>query len=143
MSFVKILVHAVWTTKSREPYLSKEICPRIVEHIYNNAKIKNIYIDRLNGYSDHMHCLLELGPDMSISKALGLLKGESSFWINKEHLTKTKFEWADEYFATSVSESIIPSVREYIENQDIHHQKKTFEQEYKNFLDVFLHQKDG
>ncbi|HLO91865.1 MAG TPA: IS200/IS605 family transposase [Lentimicrobium sp.] len=143
MSFVKIMVHAVWATKSREPYMNKEIRQHIIDHIYQNGKLKGIYIDRLNGYTDHMHCLLELNPDMSISKALGLLKGESAFWINKERLTRTKFEWADEYFATSVSESIIPSVRDYIEKQESHHQKKTFEQEYNEFIHTFFRQQDG
>jgi len=70
-----------------------------------------------------------------------LIKGESSFWINKHDLIKQKFEWQDEYFAVSVSESGIDKVREYIKNQEAHHHKKTFEQEYNNFISEYNFQK--
>ena len=63
-----------------------------------------------------------------------LLKGESSFWINKNHLCKTKFEWQDEYFAVSVSESTLESVRKYIANQEEHHRTKSFDGEFEDFL---------
>ena len=71
---------------------------------------------------------------MSISKVMQLIKGESAYWINKEKLTKSKFEWADEYYAGSVSESVLPIVRAYIDRQEEHHKKKTFEQEYDEFI---------
>ncbi len=63
-----------------------------------------------------------------------LLKGESSFWINKNHLCKTRFEWQDEYFAVSVSESTLESVRKYIANQEVHHRTKSFDAEFEDFL---------
>jgi REP element-mobilizing transposase RayT len=63
-----------------------------------------------------------------------LVKGESSFWINKHQLTEEKFEWQDEYYGVSVSESILPKVRKYIENQEQHHRKKSFEEEYEDFI---------
>lgn len=63
-----------------------------------------------------------------------LIKGESSFWINKNELTNEKFEWQDEYFAVSVSESMLDKVREYIKKQEEHHSKKTFQQEYEEFI---------
>lgn len=66
-----------------------------------------------------------------------LIKGESSFWINKNELTKSKFEWQDEYFAVSVSESIIDKVRNYIKNQESHHSKKTFQEEYDEFISKY------
>ena len=66
-----------------------------------------------------------------------LIKGESSFWINKHQLTKQKFEWQDEYFAVSVSESVVDKVRNYIKNQEIHHAKKTFQEEYDEFIDKY------
>ena len=71
-----------------------------------------------------------------------LIKGESSFWINKNELTKNKFQWQDEYFAVSVSESIIDKVRDYIKNQETHHAKKTFEEEYDEFILKFGFKKD-
>jgi putative transposase len=66
-----------------------------------------------------------------------LLKGESSFWINKHKLCKQKFEWQDDYFAVSVSESILDRVREYIKNQETHHKKKSFKQEYNEFIEKY------
>ena len=70
-----------------------------------------------------------------------LLKGESSFWINKNNLCKEHFEWQDEYFAVSVSESMIENVRNYIRNQEKHHQKKSFIEEYNEFIEKYNFQK--
>lgn len=66
-----------------------------------------------------------------------LIKGESSFWINKNKFTEPKFEWADEYFAVSVSESIVDKVRKYIDGQEEHHKKLTFAQEYYEFIKTY------
>jgi len=134
MSFVKIWIHAVWGTKNREPVLTKEIRKELFQHIKENAKTKEIYIDFTNGHVDHVHCLFALNADMTVSKAIQLIKGESAFWANKNKLAKSKLEWADEYFAVSVSESIIDKVRDYIKNQEEHHKKKTFQQEYDEFI---------
>lgn len=137
MAYVKIMVHAVWGTKRREPILTRDLRPIVIEHIRQNAKVKGIYIDRLNGYTDHLHCLLGLNADMSIAKAMQLIKGESAYWINKQKLTKYKFEWADEYYASSVSDSVLDRVRAYIDGQEEHHQKKTFQQEYDDFIERY------
>ncbi|MCV9934209.1 IS200/IS605 family transposase [Flavobacterium sp. LS1R47] len=135
MPFIKVYIHLVWSTKNRIAYLdSVELRRKVWQHIRDNAKEKGIYIDFINGYSDHCHCLISLGVDQNIQKVIQLLKGESSFWINKNKLTKEKFEWQDEYFAVSVSESIIDKVRDYIKNQEIHHAKKTFQEEYEEFI---------
>jgi REP element-mobilizing transposase RayT len=88
----------------------------------------------MNCVSDHIHILLSLGREQSISKVVMLIKGESSNWVNKNNLIKGKFEWQDEYIAVSASESIIGKVRRYIYNQEEHHRKKSFEEEYKLFI---------
>jgi REP element-mobilizing transposase RayT len=80
---------------------------------------------------------VSLGLDQTIQKIMQLIKGESSFWINKNQLTKQKFEWQDKYFAVSVSESMLEKVRKYIQNQEDHHRKKTFQEEYVEFLDKY------
>lgn len=135
MSFVKVYIHFVWSTKNRYPYLdSKELRTKVWMHIRENAKEKGVFIDFVNGYSDHCHCLVSLGPNQTLQKVMQLIKGESSFWINKNALTKEKFQWQDEYFAVSVSESGIQRVREYIKNQEEHHSKSTFQQEYDDFI---------
>lgn len=134
MSFVKVMIHAVWGTKSHYPFLTKNIRQIIISHIKANANEKQIFIDRLNGDTEHLHCLFGLNADMSISKTLQLLKGESSNWANKQELTKSKFEWADEYYAVLVSESQLVKVRKYIDEQEDHHKKNTFTQEYAEFI---------
>ena len=134
MSFVCIKIHAVWGTKGRTPWLTGDIRPLVIDHIRQNARVKGIFIDRLNGYTDHLHCLLGLNADMSIAKVMQLIKGESAFWINKQGLVRPKFEWADEYFAVCVSESALDNVRAYIDGQEEHHKKKTFQQEYDEFM---------
>ena len=70
-------------------------------------------------------------------KIVQLIKGESSYWINKEQLLNEKFEWQDEYFAISVSESLVDRVREYIKNQENHHVRKTWDEEYKDLIDKY------
>ena len=70
-----------------------------------------------------------------------MIKGESSFWINKNGLSKGKFQWADEYFAVSVSESQLPKLRDYIKNQDEHHRKKTWEEECEEFMQKYSFEK--
>ncbi len=135
MPFVKVYIHFVWSTKNRVPFLNtKDLRLKVWNHIIENAKEKGIFIDFINGYSDHCHCLISLGVDQTIQKTMQLIKGESSFWINKHQLTTEKFEWQDEYFAVSVSESKINIVKEYIKNQEEHHSKKTFQDEYEEFI---------
>jgi len=134
MSYVRVMIHTVWGTKDRMPYLSPEVRAKLIFHIKENAHLKQIYIDTINGYTDHMHCLLGLNADMSIAKTLNLIKGESSYWINKNELVKSKFEWADEYYAVSVSESVLFKVRRYIQDQEEHHRKISFAQECEAFL---------
>jgi putative transposase len=129
MSFVKIWVHLVFATKNRDPLLKKEFRYDLYKHIIGNCKEKDIYLQTINGYIDHIHCLISLGKNQNISKVSQLIKGESSFWINKNDLTSEKFSWQDDYFAVSVSESQVETVVNYIKNQETHHSKKSFQQE--------------
>ena len=134
MSFVKIWVHIVWGTKNRQPILESTIRRTLFEHMKKNAREKQLYLDSINGHLDHVHCLLALNADMPVAKTVQLLKGESAFWANKQGLVKTKLEWAAEYFAVSVSESVVDKVRAYIAGQEEHHSKITFTDEYQEFL---------
>lgn len=134
MPFIKIWVHLVWATKSRKPFLEKNIRQQVFKHIKENGLIKGVHMDFINGHIDHVHCLVSLNAGQTIGKVVQLLKGESAYWINKNNLISDKFEWQDEYFAVSVSESGVNRLREYIKNQEIHHSKKSFQQEYDEFM---------
>lgn len=137
MSHVKIMVHCVWGTKKREAFLTNERQNLLFDHIHQNAKSKDIHIDIIGGYYDHVHCLISLGADQSIARVMQLIKGEASSWANKNKITGFKFEWAEDYFAGSISESMIEKVRNYIKNQGIHHQKISFSDEYNQFLNRY------
>lgn len=134
MSYVKVWLHCVWGTKSRRNILEKEVRQKVFSHIKQNALLKNIYIDAIDGYTDHVHCLVSLNAEERISDLMRMLKGESSYWINNERLTGWKFEWAKEYFAVSVSESIVANVRKYIRNQENHHRRKTYQEECEEIM---------
>ena len=128
----------VFSTLERKPFLnSKDLRIKVWQHIKENATEKGIFLDMINGYSDHCHCLISLSSDQDIGKVVQLIKGESSFWINKNNLTVEKFHWQDEYFAVSVSESMIEQVRNYIKKQEKHHLKKTFSDEYFEFMEKY------
>jgi putative transposase len=137
MAYVKNWLHCVWGTKSRIPFLKDGIKKVVLDHIKENAKNKGIYIDIINGHTQHLHCLISLHPDQSLSNVIRLLKGESSFWINRNHLIRNRFSWAVEYFAVSVSESHVGRVRNYIKNQEEHHRKKTWEEESEEFMEKY------
>ncbi len=87
----------------------------------DNCKKNGIFLQAINGYVDHMHCLISLGREQTIAKVSQMIKGESSHWINEKSLTEERFEWQDDYWAASVSESDIPRLIQYIKNQDVHH----------------------
>jgi REP element-mobilizing transposase RayT len=134
MPFVRVWTHYVWCVKNREPVLIDPYRDLLFDHIRENAKEKNIWLDRINGYHDHVHCLVSLGKEQSIDKIAQLLKGESSHWFNnKSGFNTTRLIWQNDYFATSVSEKLIDIARAYIDNQVIHHKKISFQQEYQLF----------
>lgn len=135
MSWTRIMVHLVFSTKYRTPFLNTpELRKTVFQHIKANAAEKDIWLDCVSGYSDHTHCLISLGREQTISKVAQLIKGESSHWINKHQLTKEKFMWQDDYWAVGVSERHIEQVRNYIHNQEVHHAKQTFTWEIEHFM---------
>jgi putative transposase len=134
MPMIKVWLHIVWATKSRQALLHKSIRQTVFQHMKKNAQEKDIHVDFINGYVDHVHLLISLNAEQTIAKTVQLIKGESSYWVNKNNLCSEKFEWQDDYFAVSVSESGVNAVREYIKNQEEHHAKKTFQQEYDEFM---------
>lgn len=135
MPFIRVWIHYVWAVKDRKPVLINPFRDQLFDHIRQNAREKGIFLDNVNGYHDHIHCLISLAGDQTIEKVAQLIKGESAFWFNnKSGFNTKKLEWQTQYFAVSVSESGVSAVRAYIDNQAVHHQKKTFEKEYQEFI---------
>jgi len=138
MSFVNIWVHVVWATKRRKPLLEKSVRYDIFNHIRENATHKGIHVDFINGYVDHVHCLISMKAKQDIANIVQALKGESSFWVNnKTELLKSRLEWCEDYYAVSVGASGLDTVREYIKNQELHHVKKTFSDECEEFMRIY------
>ncbi|WP_337872597.1 IS200/IS605 family transposase [Ignavibacterium sp.] len=133
MPFINIYLHVIWSTKNRSKIITRELKPLLIEHIKSNAFLKGIFIDRINCVMDHIHLIISLGSDQTIGKVVQLLKGESSFWINKNKLVKGKFEWQDDYIAVSISKSILDKVRKYVDNQEEHHRIKSYIEEVEEF----------
>ena len=114
---------------------SHELRKAVFQHIKMNAVEKGIWLDCVNGWQDHAHCLISLGKEQTISKVAQLIKGESSYWINQQGLTENKFVWQDDYWVVGVGESQINSVRNYIFDQEIHHSRNSFTEEMNDFIE--------
>jgi putative transposase len=137
MSYIRIWVHCVWTTNKRTPYLKDEIRDKVIYHIRDYAIQKGIYIDHINGYLEHLHALISLGGKQTISDVMQKIKGESSFWINKSKLTKLKFAWQDDFYSVSIGMPQLDTLRQYIRNQEQHHQKKSLEEELDALIEEY------
>ncbi len=140
MPYIRVYLHFVWATKHRTPYLYSEPLRKAMwAHLEENAKIKEIHTINIGGFTDHCHCLISLTKDQTISKIAQLLKGESSYWINKsgllvEGFSEKKFEWQNDYFVESVSPHLLLSIQNYILSQEHHHTIPGFHDEYDKFL---------
>ena len=133
-TFTQIYVQLVFAIKNRDTLLKKDIRPRVFEYmsgIITTMRHKSIIV---NGTSNHVHILLGLNPSISVSDTVHDIKRSSSLFINKEKLCLGKFSWQEGYGGFSYSRSQISDIYKYIENQEVHHQKKTFQQEYIDYL---------
>jgi REP element-mobilizing transposase RayT len=134
MSYTRILLHAVWATKDRKKYLIKENKNLLCNHIQDYCKTKDIHLINTNCIENHLHCIISMSSGQNIATIMNLIKGESSFWANKNLILNEKFGWQDDYFAVSVSQSHVNIVNDYINSQEEHHRKKTFQEEYDEFI---------
>jgi len=141
MSYLRFWVHCVWTTNKRIPYLKDKLKDEVIFHIRDNAKLKGIYIDHINGHNEHLHALISLGGKQNISEIMQKIKGESSFWINKNKLTRLKFEWQDDFYSVSIGMPQLDNLRKYILNQEQHHKIVTFQEELDSIIEEYKLQK--
>jgi len=133
-AYTQFYHHLVFAVKYRERFLKKEIRPEIFSYIsgiITNRGHKSIII---NGVSDHIHILIGLNPNDKNSDLVAAIKRSSSAYINQKNWFIRKFHWQDGYGGFSYSRSQIKNVYRYIENQEIHHKKYTFKNEYVNLL---------
>ena len=136
-TFSQIYIHVVFAVKGRENLIDrswKEDLNKYISGIITNKRQKSIIV---NGMPDHIHAFVGLKPSMAISDLVRDIKNNSSNFINKNKFVRSKFSWQEGYGAFSYSHSHIEQVYNYILNQEQHHHKKTFKEEYIEFLHKF------
>ena len=133
-TFTQLFVHLVIAVKHREYLLNQDVRPEIFKYIGGIVKQRKHKLYIVNGYQDQVHILLGLNSDDKISDLVGSIKKNSAEYIKEKQLIKGKFQWQEGYGAFTYSKSQIEKVYKYIAQQEEHHRKKTFKEEYVNFL---------
>lgn len=136
-TFTQIYIQVVFAVKGRENLISKtwkDELYRYISGIITNKDQKSIIV---NGMPDHVHILIGLKPSMPISDLVRDVKNNSSNFINKKGFVKGKFSWQEGFGAFSYSHSQLEQVYNYVMNQELHHHKRTFKEEYEDFLQKF------
>jgi REP-associated tyrosine transposase len=136
-TYTQIHIQCVMAVKFRQSVIEQSWKERLHQYITGIVQKNGHKMIAINSMPDHLHLFFGFRPDQSLSDLMRLVKGESSEWINKERITPAMFRWQEGYGAFSYARSQIKVVAEYIENQEEHHRKKTFLEEYKHFLDLF------
>ena len=136
-SYVSNLVHYVFSTKGRFPFIDQELESRLWPYMGGIARENGMKALSVGGTTDHVHALVSLPATLSVAKAIQLIKGGSSKWVHDQFPNHRKFEWQEGYGAFSVGASQMMSVINYINNQKAHHRKRTFEEEFLEFLDKY------
>jgi putative transposase len=133
-SFSSSLHHCVFATKERETWLTAEIRERLWPYVGGIARANGMKALAIGGVADHVHLLLSLPATMSISKALQLLKGNSSKWIHETFPALRQFAWQEGYGAFSIGISGLEETCAYIRDQEEHHRTRTYREEVITFL---------
>jgi putative transposase len=132
MSYTCLLTHIVFSTKERNPFLADKEA-RDATHAYIGGIVRNLKgrAYTIGGVADHVHMLISTPPALAIADAVRTLKTNSSKWLHEE---MRGFAWQEKYSAFSVSQSDIDAVVKYIEGQEEHHRRKTFQEELLELL---------
>jgi putative transposase len=130
---VSLHYHLVFSTKDRVPSINTDVRDRVHAYLGGVVRGLNGIALEVGGVADHVHLLVGLKTTHCLADVMRTLKGDSSRWIHDE-LRMPKFEWQEGYGAFTVSASNVPAVREYVRNQEQHHRKRSFQDEYREFL---------
>ena len=132
MSYTNLLYHIVYGTKGRYPFVTNELKPRLHEYLGGTVRGLGGIAFEINEMNDHVHLLVKVKPTMKFSDFVRDVKANSSKWANE--ITNGNFSWQRRYGAFTVSESQFEIVRNYIRNQEEHHKKFDFRQEFESLL---------
>ena len=136
-TFTQIYVHFVFSVKNRETLLNDNFRDELHKYITGIVKNRKCKLLSINSVDDHMHILIALHPEKSVSTLVKEIKSVSSKFINENKFMKGKFQWQEGYGAFSYSNSQVGTVKNYINKQKEHHRKKSFKEEYVEFLQKF------
>jgi putative transposase len=133
-SLSNLLIHIIFSTKERKLFIDKEIKSDLYAYISGIAKIHDSHIHEIGGVEDHIHILLVLPRTVPLSKLIEEIKKSSSKWCKTRGIRYKEFAWQKGYAAFSIGQSNIEALRQYIQNQEKHHEKISSKDEYRNFL---------
>lgn len=136
-SYTQIHIQFVFAVKYRAALIGSDWKERLHQYITGIFQENNHKMLQINSMPDHVHILAGIRPHQSVSSLIQNVKTESSKWIKAQHFCSQPFAWQEGYGAFSYSKSQIPDVVRYIINQEAHHKKMTFLDEYKKFLELF------
>jgi REP element-mobilizing transposase RayT len=136
-TYTQIHIHGIFAVKYRASIISKNWQEDLYKYITGIVQNNGHKLLSIGGMSDHIHLLFGMRPSQSLSDLMRNIKNNSSKWINDSKLIRGDFSWQEGYSAFSYSKSQLPTVIKYIQNQEQHHKKKTFLEEYKDFLKAF------
>ena len=136
-TYSQINVHAIFSVKGRDNVLKESFREELFKYIAGILKNNKQFPLAVNGYADHVHIFFELNNSMAISDILRIVKTNSSKWINQKEFVMGKFSWQEGFGAFSYSRSQRNNVIEYIMNQEDHHKKRSFKEEYLELLEKF------
>lgn len=136
-TYTQVHIQAVFAVQNRECIIDKAWKDELYKYITGIVQNNGHKMLAINGMPDHVHLLFGMRPNQSLSNLLQDIKGDSSRWINERKFLKGKFSWQEGYGAFSYGRSQVSQVIHYIERQEEHHRKKTFIEEYKEFLSAF------
>jgi REP element-mobilizing transposase RayT len=130
-SFSRNHIHLVFSTKERRNAISREMLPRLWAYLAGICKSYEMIAVAIGGTENHVHILFHLSPKVALAKAVQLLKANSSKWMCEQGID---FAWQEGYGAFSVSSSNLGQVTRYIQSQEAHHRKFSFEDEFRALL---------
>jgi putative transposase len=133
-TYIGLYIHYVFSTKNREPIIAEHVKERIWAFMGGIARENRMKALCIGGVMDHVHLLISMPATVSIAKTMQLIKGGTTAWVHDTFPGLQHFAWQEGYAAFSVSESSLGETIAYINNQEEHHRRKTFQEEYLELL---------
>jgi REP element-mobilizing transposase RayT len=133
-SLASLHVHVIFSTKHREPLIAPDLAPRLYGYIGGVARQTGSVLIAAGGIPDHVHLLVSLGRQACVANLVRDVKANSSGWVHDNFPDRPQFAWQAGYGAFAVSFSMMETVRAYIANQENHHRRRTFQDEFRAYL---------